>query len=415
MKKNALCLLFLSSLLVTSCDFNGGNNDTDDIFDEPEIVVRATRPELFSLSRAGEPLLVDKDVKRYTDEMYKQRDTGRSEPEDKINNLHGDTVDVSYYMGNYDASIPVEVSFTFDESLKDEEFRVRYWTEGHDNEYKEVDAVKGSDKCTASLVNLYRGAEYEWKVVTTSGISSGNEYFSTQDYIRIVTVGALYNVRDAGGWTTVDGKRIKQGRLYRGCEINPVETPKGHKKNVTDEGRYTFIKDLGVTTQLDLRKDSESGDLTGCPFGSNLEYKRMIIESYEDGLDPTKEDFSGANIKICFEDYFAHLDEKVIYYNCYGGADRTGTVAFLLGAILGMTYTDLIIDYEATSFCGSLKQHTLNEDFNHFPQMIQYFKSLPWYSESKTLKEIVEEYLIQICGISKATIDKIRSVMLEDK
>ena len=123
MKKNALCLLFLSSLLVTSCDFNGGNNDTEDIFDEPEIVVRATRPELFSLSRAGEPLLVDKDVKRYTDEMYKQRDTGRSEPEDKINNLHGDTVDVSYYMGNYDASIPVEVSFTFDESLKDEEFR----------------------------------------------------------------------------------------------------------------------------------------------------------------------------------------------------------------------------------------------------------------------------------------------------
>lgn len=411
MKKNALCLLFLSSLLVTSCDLNGNIDE----YEEPEIVIRTTRPELFTLDRAGEPLLVDSNVKKYTDAMYRQRDTGAKESESNINNLHGDTVDVADYLGNYDYSVPVEVVFHIDESLKDESFRVRYWTEGNDDNYKEVDAIKGDDKCTASLVNLLSGKNYEWKVVTTSGISSGNEYFTTQDYVRIVTIGDLYNVRDAGGWTTIDGKRIKQGRLYRGCEINPKKTSSGHNKNVTEEGKKTFVKDLGITTQLDLRSEEESDNMTECAFGSNIEYKRMIIESYHNGMDPTKPDFSGPNIKICFEDYFAHLDEKVIYYNCYGGADRTGTVAFLLGAVLGMTYTDLIIDYEATSFCGSKKQHTLHTTYNYYPDMIDYIKSLSWYSESKTLKEIIEQYLIQICGVSKTTIDKIRSIMLEDK
>ena len=45
--------------------------------------------------------------------------------------------------------------------------------------------------------------------------------------------------------------------------------------------------------------------------------------------------------------------DKVVYFHCAGGADRTGTLAFLIEALLGVSESDLSKDYELTSFDGS--------------------------------------------------------------
>ena len=39
-----------------------------------------------------------------------------------------------------------------------------------------------------------------------------------------------------------------------------------------------------------------------------------------------------------------------VYIHCNAGADRTGTVAFLINGLLGVSEADLIRDYELTSF-----------------------------------------------------------------
>ncbi|MBO7515848.1 MAG: serine hydroxymethyltransferase, partial [Lachnospiraceae bacterium] len=42
---------------------------------------------------------------------------------------------------------------------------------------------------------------------------------------------------------------------------------------------------------------------------------------------------------------------KPVYYHCQNGADRTGTMGFLIVALLGMGESDLAKDYELTTFC----------------------------------------------------------------
>ena len=47
----------------------------------------------------------------------------------------------------------------------------------------------------------------------------------------------------------------------------------------------------------------------------------------------------------------AYNDEK-IYFHCTHGADRTGTIAYLIEALLGVDESDRITDYELTTLAG---------------------------------------------------------------
>ncbi|MFZ4395753.1 MAG: tyrosine-protein phosphatase [Kiritimatiellia bacterium] len=46
---------------------------------------------------------------------------------------------------------------------------------------------------------------------------------------------------------------------------------------------------------------------------------------------------------------FADPSKYPILFHCWGGADRAGTVAFLLSALLGKSRENLVRDYELTS------------------------------------------------------------------
>lgn len=399
MNKKTLSLLFLGGLVLSACAEA-----------KPVIIQYVEDAKHFTLVSPTEPVvLVHDKVKQYTDAMYKQRDDDNGKDEDKIlDPVHADTVKIKKYWGNYDVSVPVELSFTVDDEIKDNDFKVKYWVEGHENEAKEVDAVDGK----VSIKNLYRGSSYEWCVLCSNGIKSATKYFDTADYARIITIGDLYNVRDLGGWTTLDGKRIKQGLFYRGCEINTKRTD-GHKKNVTDEGKKDF-KDLGIKLELDLRTDKQSGGITECGFDNTVEYKRITTEIYHLALNTESEDFSGPNFKTIFEDYLTNVNKMPMYCHCYGGSDRVGTLTFLLDAILGMSYTDLIVDYEISSFSGVEKEHDVSSDYTYWPEMIAEIKSWSFYSPEKTLKEVIETYLTTVCGVNPNAIKKIREIFLED-
>jgi DNA segregation ATPase FtsK/SpoIIIE-like protein len=60
----------------------------------------------------------------------------------------------------------------------------------------------------------------------------------------------LTNVRDAGGWAALSGKRIKQGMIFRGSEMNSHVT-------VTSAGVATLKNQLGLRSVLDIRGDTE--------------------------------------------------------------------------------------------------------------------------------------------------------------
>ena len=232
---------------------------------------------------------------------------------------------------------------------------------------------------------------------------------------------------------------IKQGLVYRGGEINSktgwygsqrytddtgnTQARDGHIVSQTDASKKAFREDMGMVNglEIDLRSGSETNGYPSssgkCNFAVNgdIDYKLIPISSYYKGMQSnTKE------IKQLFE-AFAQADQHPVYYHCYGGADRTGVVGFMLGAVLGMSYTDLVIDFELTSYSSNpsrnYRGHLRNGPWNDWPGLVDYLtrtsnNGLGW-GATKTIKQGMEEYLKSKCGISQTTIDTIRNIMLE--
>ena len=99
--------------------------------------------------------------------------------------------------------------------------------------------------------------------------------------------------------------------------------------------------------------------------------------------------------------------QTAIYYHCWGGADRTATAAFLLGALLGMDETQLIADYEFTSLSiWGIRSRNLSV----FKALFDLFGSFP----GETLREKAEYYFLVRLGMSREAVDLIRQTLVEE-
>ncbi|MBQ7651025.1 MAG: tyrosine-protein phosphatase, partial [Victivallales bacterium] len=104
------------------------------------------------------------------------------------------------------------------------------------------------------------------------------------------------------------------------------------------------------------------------------------------------------------------LDEAnyPIVFHCIGGTDRTGTMATLLNALLGVNENELCRDYEASWFrnAGGIV------DERHrrwFEGLLTHINRL----EGENLREKVESFVIGSCGFTMDDISKFREIMLE--
>ena len=98
-----------------------------------------------------------------------------------------------------------------------------------------------------------------------------------------------------------------------------------------------------------------------------------------------------------------------IYFHCIAGADRTGSLAVVLEAVLGVPEKEIEMDYERTfypamrCYLGSAWEayRTLKEG------IMKYGK------EGDSFQKSAELYL-KDCGVTQEEIEKFRSIMLED-
>ena len=202
------------------------------------------------------------------------------------------------------------------------------------------------------------------------------------------------------------------GGRYTGSDGKMVDE---HITSQTDASKKVFREDMGMVggLEIDLRSSGERNNYNACGFanGGDISYSLLSISSYDNGMKNNKE-----QIKQVFE-AFAKADQHPVYYHCYGGADRTGVVGFMLGAVLGMSYTDLVIDFELTSYSSNpsrnYRSHLRSGPYNYWPRMVDYLKNTLHWSNSKTIKESMESFLVNDCKISQSTIDTIRNIMLE--
>lgn len=154
------------------------------------------------------------------------------------------------------------------------------------------------------------------------------------------------NVRDLGGWTC-DGGTIKYGKLFRGGSFN-------------NEDKGIFYNQLKITSEIDLRADNENGvnNISSSPINSNIKYYRKACTSYlinkniNNNKDIVKEIITDIN------------NDKNIYFHCSAGADRTGTIAFLIEAILGVAEGDMDKDYELSTFYTENISSSKDQQYN---------------------------------------------------
>lgn len=94
-------------------------------------------------------------------------------------------------------------------------------------------------------------------------------------------------------------------------------------------------------------------------------------------------------------------------------ADRTGTVAFLIEGLCGVSEADLAADFELTSFSrfGKRRCYDYDEGARHprYGSLVTAVKSRP----GATLAEKIEDYAIRACGLRPEEVAAIRRCLVK--
>lgn len=277
---------------------------------------------------------------------------------------------------------------------------------------------------------LTPGKTYYYKIDGENKSSKVDKFKVKDAPVRPITVGGASNVRDLGGWSAENGKTIAYGKLYRGGKINA-----GNESSLTDDGLKTMSKTLGIKTEIDLRFSGvDDGGQNKSVIGDNVKYVKAGFHGYNYVLPEFKN--YGANnrnyyspsaqsIKTIFST-LADESNYPVYFHCNAGADRTGTLAFLIEAALGVSEEDVVKDYEITSFSsygaryrgkivnGEFVNGVMQDDSDNFVAMGYFIERLKavYAPESGNVNEAAVNYLKTICGVTESQINAIKSIML---
>ena len=359
---------------------------------------------------------IDEDFHKVKDENRVYLDTG--DVNGKNATVRGKTPDRS------DKNTGVDLFFNVVEGHEAEEYRVLV----SQNENFENAKVYTTNETSINVKNLFVNTQYYWKVEANNDESEIGT-FTTGDYVRWISARPLFNVRDNGGFMTDSGKRVKQGLVYRGGEIT-IKTWGDHALTATEESKQIFREDMGMVggIEIDLRGTGDIGDgykSNAFAEDGDIAYEMLAIKSYNEtfsknGSGATNPTQARQTVAKIFE-HLKEADKKPVYYHCYGGADRTGTLGFLLNGLLGVSYSDLVIDFELTSYSSinneHIRSHLRDHQYDHWRNLINFVKTDTTngyaYNEEASLKENIYNLLNVGCNSPKETLDTIRDIMIE--
>ena len=223
-------------------------------------------------------------------------------------------------------------------------------------ESSEANKEKGAEVDYVTIVNgtiynMIPDQTYYWESESDPDVHG---YVKPTANRRILNIDGMGNVRDLGGLAvdtdgdgTPDGT-IKYGKLFRGERLYSNTT------NATD------LAKLGVDEEIDLRATSE--------IASNEAkmdvYRQLETKHYQLNFETQRNNYNLTRntVKEIMKDVVAG---KNIYFHCRIGTDRTGTVAYILEELLGVSEEDILEDYELSYFFGLYNRTRLySEDPN---------------------------------------------------
>lgn len=226
------------------------------------------------------------------------------------------------------------------------------------------------------LINLIPKRYYSYQVRKGRKVVLKGK-IRTEGQVRMLDIRGCVNARDLGGWTTLDGRTIRYGLLFRtgsidgeyngvsgqNCGGSRCRDPHHEEaqSQVGDPARYMLSEEsvnalrfVGIDADLDLR------GLTGEGLWGNqcMPHSRSLGQTGIPGADFCQM-MTDIALHQPFEDAAVVRDVawiiqelrkgRHVAFHCRSGADRTGAVAMILEALLGVKGGDIALDYELTS------------------------------------------------------------------
>ena len=338
----------------------------------------------------------------------------------------GDNRDTEYNTTYCDQ--PNKYDTTVNETLKIYKYNSTNKVVGEEATY--VSSYKGK------IYNMIPNETYYWKSTENSSNygfvkATGERRIISIDNVQMDnntkasgTLRKMRNVRDLGGIPvtyinsnneTVNGY-IKYGKLFRG-------------ERIWSEGNSNqYLSKLGVDNEMDLRANSEVSSTLDVNLTNNitasstLKTFEIIHYGIDYGVTPdSTHDYQksrDALTKVMQEFVDAHNngdDDYSLFFHCRIGADRTGTLAYLIEGILGASEEERYRDYELTVFFG-LRERTrfyLNKNDNYVK--FQHLKQAVRDAGDGVHEDVVAWYLKGSTNVTSDSelINDFRSILVE--
>ena len=267
------------------------------------------------------------------------------------------------------------------------------------------------------VYNLKIQTKYYYKVVahykTLSFESDVGTFTTGGSAPRNLFIEGVENCRDLGGYSVLNNKKIKQGMIYRTAQFN-YDHAKDNPvvSEPTGAGRDMLVNVLKIKSEIDVREkvdkkgnDETAGLTTSSPLGSSVKYINLPMRF--GGSNIFTESINRESIKQFFE-YLAVADNYPIAFHCVRGTDRTGALAYALGALCGMNTVDLLKDYVFSDFAniGSMIKVGNISGMSFYPNQIDE-------SEGDNISEKAKNYLINRIGVSRETLNAVIDLLVE--
>ncbi|MBR6270767.1 MAG: InlB B-repeat-containing protein [Lachnospiraceae bacterium] len=292
-------------------------------------------------------------------------------------------------------------SFKWNDSGKNSLYTIYF----ADNAEFENAFITTSDK--ASLENeigiFVPGKTYYWFVCgNNTGQCSAVDTFTTVNTpVRYITAGTVINMRDLGGKVNADGAKVRYGLLFRNAALDE------YTSYVDDTARGVFNY-LGMKSEIELRggmKHEYTGWDENNPnvfYVQGANYQEIFSISNEQ-----KDQYKAAFNAMADENNYPFS------FHCSAGADRTGTLAFLIYGLLGIPYEEIRPEYELTSFSAIGLRDADKYNDNQSLDGTRRLMLEQYGGGSDNLQTAVRNFLMNYIGVSSGTLDSIMSILLD--
>ena len=171
---------------------------------------------------------------------------------------------------------------------------------------------------------------------------------------RALTLDGLLNVRDLGGLSTPDGRRVRRGQVVRSDNL----------RGLTDDGAVALVRDLQPRLVVDLRTEQECArEGRGLAEVADVHYVNVPLQPKAALSD---EQVAAGLATNLYDDYVLQVRDNArqlvaalellaqdsslpAVIHCTAGKDRTGVLVALLLDLLGVEREQVVADYAETT------------------------------------------------------------------